>query len=77
LLRQAARNGGALLAVVHDLTLAARFADRVLVMDKGRIVADAPPGEALSAARIASVFGVETTAVDIGGAIVPVASRAI
>ena len=43
LLRDAARAGGAVLAVVHDLTLAARFADRVLVMDQGRIVADAPP----------------------------------
>ena len=35
LLRKAAHAGGAVLAVVHDLTLAARFADRVLVMDEG------------------------------------------
>ena len=77
LLRDAARAGGAVLAVVHDLTLAARFADRVLVMDRGRIVADAPPGEALTAARIAAVFGVEVEAVDVGGVTVPVARRAI
>ena len=77
LLRDAARAGGAVLAVVHDLALAARFADRVLVMDKGRIVADAPPGEALTAERIAAVFGVEVVPVDVGGATVPVASRAI
>ena len=32
--------GGAVLAIVHDLTLAARFADRVVVMDRGRLVAD-------------------------------------
>ena len=49
LLRATAHGGGAVLAVVHDLTLAARFADRVLVMDRGRIVADAPPAEALNA----------------------------
>ncbi len=66
LLRDAARAGGAVLAVVHDLALAARFADRVLVMDRGRIVADAPPGEALSAERIAAVFGVEVMMVSVG-----------
>ena len=77
LLRNAARNGGAVLAVVHDLALAARFADRVLVMERGRIVADAPPDEALSAERVAAVFGVEVVPVDIGGATVPVASRPI
>ena len=43
LLREAARSGNAILAIMHDLTLAARFADRVLVMDEGRIVADAAP----------------------------------
>ena len=77
LLRKAARDGGAVLAVVHDLALAARFADRVLVMERGRIVADAPPDEALSAERVAAVFGVEVVPVDIGGATVPVASRPI
>jgi iron complex transport system ATP-binding protein len=77
LLRDAARDGGAVLAVVHDLTLAARFADRVLVMDKGRIVADAPPAEALTADRIAAVFGVESIPIDIGNATIPVARRPI
>jgi iron complex transport system ATP-binding protein len=77
LLRQAARDGGAVLAVVHDLALAARFADRVIVMDRGRIVADAPPDEALSVERIASVFGVAATLVDVGGAAVPVSQRPI
>ena len=77
LLRDAARAGGAVLAVVHDLALAARFADRVLVMDRGRIVADAPPGEALTAERIAAVFGVEIVAVDVGDGMVPVARRPI
>jgi iron complex transport system ATP-binding protein len=77
LLRNAARNGGAVLTVVHDLALAARYADRVLVMERGRIVADAPPDEALSAERVAAVFGVEVVPVDIGGATVPVASRPI
>ena len=48
LLREAARAGGAVLAIMHDLTLAARFADRVAVMDRGAIVADGAPADAMS-----------------------------
>ena len=75
LLRAAARAGGALLIVVHDLALAARFADRVVVMDRGRLIADAAPAEALSAGRIADVFGVETTVIDTGDGRIPIARR--
>jgi iron complex transport system ATP-binding protein len=75
LLRDAARGGCAVLAVVHDLTLAARFADRVLVMDRGRIVAEAPPGDALSPDRLAAVFGIEAAMVNLGGGMVPLAQR--
>jgi iron complex transport system ATP-binding protein len=71
LLRKTARAGGAVLAVVHDLALAARFADRVVVIERGRIVADAAPADALNAERIAAVFGIETTMVDAGGIRVP------
>ena len=73
LLRRAARDGGAVLAILHDLTLAARFADRVLVMERGRIVADGEPQEALSRQRLAEVFGVDTVDVDTGEGIVPIA----
>jgi iron complex transport system ATP-binding protein len=75
LLRKAARNGGGVLAVVHDLALAARFADRVLVMQDGRIVAHGAPAETLDPARIAEVFGVETQMLPFDGASIPVARR--
>jgi iron complex transport system ATP-binding protein len=77
LLRTAARGGNAILAILHDLTLAARFADRVLVMDKGRIVADGTPNEALSAERLATVFGIEAATVLVGDKPVPIAGRAL
>ena len=45
---------------VHDLSLAARVADRVVVLNDGRIVADGTPEEALDPAVLRSVYGVET-----------------
>ncbi len=75
LLRDAARAGGAVLAVVHDLALAARFADRVAIMDRGRIVTDAPSHQALSVERLAAIFGIEAAMVDAGDGPVPLARR--
>lgn len=49
------------LVVLHDLNLAARFATRFIWMKEGRIVADGPPGETLTEARIAEVFGVRAS----------------
>jgi iron complex transport system ATP-binding protein len=45
-------------AVTHDLNLALRFSSRVIVMEDGRIAAQGPPQEALSANLIGRVFGV-------------------
>jgi len=77
LLRHAARSGNAILAIMHDLTLAARFADRVLVMNEGRIVAEGTPAEALAPERLAAVFGIEAATVAIGDKHVPIAGRAL
>ena len=77
LLRDAAGSGKAILAIMHDLTLAARFADRVLVMHVGKIVAQGTPADALAAERLASVFGVESTTIAVDGKPVPIAGRAL
>ncbi|HEX4739673.1 MAG TPA: ABC transporter ATP-binding protein [Allosphingosinicella sp.] len=47
------------IAAMHDLDLAARFADRMLVMDGGHIVADGIPAELIDGPEIRSVFGIE------------------
>jgi iron complex transport system ATP-binding protein len=57
LLREAARKGSGVVAVLHDLTLAARFCDRLIVLAKGRVVADGPPA-ALTDAVLAEAYGV-------------------
>jgi iron complex transport system ATP-binding protein len=54
-----ARDGTTVIAVLHDLGLAAHFFPRVVVIDRGRIVADGPPAEALTPDRIREVFGVD------------------
>jgi iron complex transport system ATP-binding protein len=58
-LRDVADTGVLVIVVTHDLGLAARFADTVLVMADGRLVAQAPPAEALSDAIMSEVFRVE------------------
>ena len=47
-------------AVTHDLNLALRFSDRVMVLENGRIAADGPPAEALAPTVIDRVFGVHS-----------------
>ncbi len=53
------RDGTTILAVLHDLGLAAHFFPRLVLVDGGRIVADGPPGEVLAPDRIRDVFGVD------------------
>jgi iron complex transport system ATP-binding protein len=51
----AARGGGAL-AILHDVNLAARYADRVVVLAAGRVAAEGAPAEALTPDVLAGVF---------------------
>ncbi|HST53485.1 MAG TPA: heme ABC transporter ATP-binding protein [Pyrinomonadaceae bacterium] len=51
--------------VVHDLNLAARFADQIVLLDRGRVVASGTAAEVLTAERIREVFGVEPTFVPV------------
>ena len=41
--RRRAKNGTAVIAILHDLNLAARFADRVVVLHRGRLAASGTP----------------------------------
>lgn len=59
LLRDLAARGGTVLAVMHDLGLAARYADRVIVLDEGKVVAAGEPEAALEPGLLRQVFGVE------------------
>jgi iron complex transport system ATP-binding protein len=55
--RARAAEGVAALAAIHDLALAARFCDRVLVLREGLIASGGPPERALSEGTLAAAFG--------------------
>ncbi|HUO89232.1 MAG TPA: ABC transporter ATP-binding protein [Rhizomicrobium sp.] len=58
LLREEAARGTAVAVTLHDLTLASRACDAVLVLKDGRVAADGAPAQALSDATLAEVFGI-------------------
>jgi len=69
ILRAFCDQGGGALVTLHDLSLAARFADRVIVLCEGRILADGPPVEAMASEVLAQAFGVRASLFPEGVAI--------
>ncbi len=59
LLRDFAREGRGCIAVLHELSLAARWCDRLYLMHRGRIDAEGAPEQVLDARRLRDVYGVE------------------
>ena len=53
-------------AAFHDLAFAARYADRIFVLDRGRLVADGAPRDVLTPALIRSVFRMDAALVEAG-----------
>ncbi len=56
-IRRIANNGATVLAVMHDLNLAASFADRIVVMAEGRLTADGVPDAVLTAEGLSAWYG--------------------
>ena len=61
-----ARAGCGVLTILHDLNLVAAFADRIVVMDRGRVVAEGSPAQVLTVALIDAVWGVRCQIVPAG-----------
>lgn len=74
LLKQEAEAGMLVVAILHDLTMAARYCDRLLLMDQGRLVADGAPLDVLSEANLHAVYGIRARIEGAGAAplVVPV-----
>jgi iron complex transport system ATP-binding protein len=60
---------------LHDLSLAARACDRLVVLHEGRVVADAPPRQALSPAVLEQAFGLVGNLAETSAGPVVVAHR--
>jgi iron complex transport system ATP-binding protein len=64
LLRELSAEGRGVVAVLHDLPLALTYADRVVVMDEGQIVAQGTPRDVVQGGALESVFGVSVAEAD-------------
>lgn len=67
LLAREAQAGRMVVAVLHDLTMAARYCDRLLLLNGGRLVADGKPLDVLTPERLRSVYGITARIEDAGG----------
>lgn len=64
ILRAFCAQGGGAIVTLHDLSLAARFADRIALLHDGRIIADDAPSAVLTPPLLARAFNVRATLVD-------------
>jgi iron complex transport system ATP-binding protein len=62
ILKALTRKGVGVLAIIHDLALAARFMDRIVLMHRGAVVADGAPKDVLKPELLASVYRIEALA---------------
>jgi iron complex transport system ATP-binding protein len=74
-LKTQAAAGVMVVAIMHNLTLAARFADEVVLVDDGRIHAHGTPEEVFTPARLATHFGIAAHIAREPGGMVIVAER--
>jgi len=58
LLQSHAQQGGAVIAALHDLSLAARFCTRLVLMNHGKLVAEGEPIDVLTPENLAQVYGI-------------------
>ena len=70
-----AESGLTLVAAMHDLTLAAQYADRMVLLDRGRVAADGAPVDVLTEGSIAAHYGATVDVVPVAGRIAVVPRR--
>jgi iron complex transport system ATP-binding protein len=63
------------LCAMHDLTLAAQYADRLLLLSEGRLVADGPPAAIATEALISAHYGAEVRVIEQDGAVAVIPIR--
>jgi iron complex transport system ATP-binding protein len=64
-----------LVAAMHDLTLAAQYADRMVLLDRGRVAADGAPRDVLTEETIARHYGASIDVVPVDGRVAVIPRR--
>jgi iron complex transport system ATP-binding protein len=72
-----ARRGGTVVAVMHDLALAARYADEIVLLQDGAVQARGTPAGVLTEARLEASFGILARVRTLEGRLVVVAERPV
>lgn len=74
-LKRQAETGALVIAILHDLGLAARYCDRLVLLADGRVAGDGQPDEVLTEALLEKVYGVRIWSGEVDGQrlIVPIA----
>ena len=75
--RSLAAEGAAVIVVLHDLSLAARWADQMIVLDHGRLYAAGAPQDVLTPAMLADVYGVHARVERIGERVIVLPESAV
>ena len=63
------RDGLTVVTTMHDLTLAGQYADRLVLLDRGSVVAEGPAAEVLSAPNVAAHYGASVRVVEDEGGV--------
>jgi iron complex transport system ATP-binding protein len=61
------QRGLTVVTTMHDLTLAGQYADRLVLLDRGRVVVEGPAGEVLTEENLASYYGARVRIIHDGG----------
>ncbi len=71
--RLAHRDGAAVVVVLHDINMAARFCDRLVALKRGRVLADGTAAEVMRPDVLESIYGLPMAVLERGSGAAPVA----
>ncbi|MBN2069468.1 MAG: ABC transporter ATP-binding protein [Opitutales bacterium] len=67
LFRKQAEKGIGIIVVIHELTLASRFCDRIILLKSGKILSDGPPSTVLNQTNLATGYNIQAALLDYNG----------
>lgn len=70
--RSFARQGGGVFVILHDINIAARYADRLIILAHGQVEAAGPPQDVLTRSILERVWNIEMALLQVPGSAMPV-----